>query len=128
MSDVLSQVALVFLVNEKREVLLYRRLNTWYEEGKLALVGGIVDAGEPPIEAAVREVFEETSLVTETKDLTLLTEKIDGKYQIHYYVCKNWVGTPSNMEPDRCSELVWHPLSNLPEDTIDIIKTLATTI
>ena len=128
MSDVLSQVALVFLVNEKGEVLLYRRLNTWYQEGKLALVGGIVDEGERPVDAAIREVFEETDLVIETKNISLLTEHVEGTYQVYYYVCKSWTGTLSNKEPERCGELVWHPLSDLPEDTIDIIKTLAVNI
>jgi ADP-ribose pyrophosphatase YjhB (NUDIX family) len=118
----------VFIVNDKNEVLLYRRINTWYEPNKLALVGGLVDEGENPEQAAVRESKEETTLEINPVSLTFLTTVEDVRkdilYKIHYFLTQDFHGTPRNVEPDRCAELVWHPLTSLPNDTIEIIKNL----
>jgi len=122
-----KKAALVAILDNNNQVLLYRRKNTWYEQDKLALVGGNIDDGESPAHAAVREVFEETDILIKPQNLTLLTEAIDRGYHITYYICKDWSGTPTNKEPDRCSELVWHSIDNLPDDTIPVIKTILTT-
>src|SRR3989338_7284313 len=78
-------------------------------------------------ELMVQQVFEETDILIKPQNLTLLTEAIDRGYHITYYICKDWSGTPTNKEPDRCSELVWHSIDNLPDDTIPVIKTILTT-
>lgn len=122
----IKDTVLTFIINLDSEVLLYRRINTWYQPNKLALVGGLVDKGETLEEAAVREIYEETTLKVETKDLLpiTITEDLHDNtiYRNHYFLTKVWSGTPSNNEPDRCSELSWHKIDNLPDDTIPIIK------
>jgi len=106
-------------------VLLYRRINTWYEPNKLALVGGNVDTGESPIEAAKREALEETGLTINSLEQLLST--VDNNYEVHYFVTRDWHGTPTNNEPHRCGGLSWHRLNELPEDTIEEIKELVKT-
>src|SRR5258705_8070403 len=48
--------AIIF--NERREVLLHRAT----DDGKWYTIGGAMDPGEDPADAAVRETFEETGL------------------------------------------------------------------
>lgn len=53
-------------------VLLIKRTNPPYI-GKWALPGGVIEAGEPPVEAAARELHEETGLDVSPPELTLIT-------------------------------------------------------
>ena len=45
---------------------------------------------------------------------------IDGKllepYIDYYFDLKEWDGTPKIMEPNKCDELIWADIDNLPED------------
>lgn len=118
-------VAIMFIINTNNEVLLYRRINTWYEPNKLALIGGNVDTGESPITAAIREVREETGLVVNSAELLCVQKKKD--YEINYFLSRDWTGVPDNKEPERCGGLSWHNLNDLPEDTIEDIKELVKT-
>jgi ADP-ribose pyrophosphatase YjhB (NUDIX family) len=124
-----KDTVLAYIIDNSNQLLLYRRINTWYEPNKLALIGGIVDEGESHNEAIIREVKEETSLDIDPKDLTFLAtvedQHEDTLYRNHYFLTRNWNGTPTNLEPDRCAELVWHGIDNLPDDTIPIIRTIA---
>jgi 8-oxo-dGTP diphosphatase len=117
--------AIVFVMNSDNQVLLYRRINTWYEPNKLALIGGNVDEGESPIETAKREVLEETGITINTIE-HLLTVTGDN-YEVHYFLTRDWNGEPTNKEPHRCGGLSWHDLNDLPEDTIDEIKKIVKT-
>ena len=68
--------ALVF--NDAGEILLQRRSDTknW------AVIGGIVEPGEHPAAATVREVYEETGV-------TVVTERVTGIYITHVTVYPN---------------------------------------
>ncbi|MFD7644748.1 NUDIX domain-containing protein [Kitasatospora sp. NPDC059795] len=64
----LSAVTLV-VVDDDGRVLLGRRADT----GEWALIGGIIDPGEQPADAAVRECLEETGVTVEPQALTSVT-------------------------------------------------------
>lgn len=59
-------------VIDGERALLIKRTNPPHI-GKWALPGGVLEAGEPPAEAAARELHEETGLHVTTSDLTLIT-------------------------------------------------------
>ncbi len=122
MTEALRGVALVFILSKNCEVLLYRRIDTWYEPNKLALIGGNIDNGESSMTAAKREAFEETGITIHT--LEHLVTTIENNYEVNYFLTRDWSGTPTNKEPHRCGGLSWHKLNNLPEDTIEDIKVL----
>ncbi len=59
-------VAIAVVMDEEGQVLLGRRTDT----GSWALPGGIIDPGEQPADAAVRECFEETGIVAAPETLS----------------------------------------------------------
>ncbi len=59
-------------VIDGEQVLLIKRTNPPHI-GKWGLPGGVIEAGEPPVEAAARELHEETDLHVARSDLTLIT-------------------------------------------------------
>lgn len=117
--------AIVFILNANNEVLLYRRINTWYEPNKLALIGGNVDDNETPVETAKREALEETGITINS--IEHLVTIPNENYEVHYFVTRDWQGEPTNLEPHRCGGLSWHNLNELPDDTIEEIKDLVKT-
>ncbi len=120
----IEQTVMVFIVNDMREILLARRLNTWFGENQFAPPGGLVDAGETPKAAAVREVVEEVGLTVHSLSLleTGTTTGSGRVFQNYYFVTYDFSGIPVNTEPARHSEIGWHPLSHLPTDTMPLVR------
>ena len=74
----------VWIMNEKGEILLQQRsFNKKKNPGMYSKTGGHVDAGEKPLDAAKREVFEEVGLKADNiKELELFKSKNPNE---HYY-------------------------------------------
>ncbi len=103
-----------------------KRHHTWFGNEQFAGPGGLVDENEDPIEAGIREVFEETGLAID--DLVLITTNTSAgngrQFENYYYHTSNFTGTLLNKEPDRHSELDWYQLSSLPKETMPLVQTL----
>lgn len=126
MPEKFKLIASVYLLFRKgNEILLLRRYNTGYEDGKYGLVAGHLDAHESLTSASVREAKEESGVDIDPADLVLKTtmhrrqndERID-----FFFEPKKWIGKPTNTEPDKCDDLSWFPVDNLPENTIPYIR------
>jgi len=120
-------VYLVIIRNE--EILLSRRANTGYEDGKYGLVSGHVEAGESLRQAIVREAKEEIGLdiPIEAVDLAMTVSRFAPKStppeRLDFFMrVAHWTGEPINVEPHKCSELRWFHLNDLPDTTIEYIK------
>ncbi|WP_426448928.1 NUDIX hydrolase [Paenibacillus sp. S-38] len=122
--SVYSAVYLLFI--KEGSLLMLRRCNTKYEDGKLSLVAGKLDGGEEVRQAALREAREEVGVEIEADDLAVAAvmhrHSDAGEWIDFYLTVRSWQGEPANMEPDKCSELVWAPLDALPEDTIPHVR------
>jgi 8-oxo-dGTP pyrophosphatase MutT (NUDIX family) len=115
----------VLLIREG-EILLLRRFQTGFEDGKYGLVAGHVDGGETMKKAMIREASEEAGITMADEDLELVLtmhrwcgnhERIDL-----FFTAKKWSGEVKNLEPEKCDDLSWFPLDTLPENTIPYIR------
>jgi 8-oxo-dGTP diphosphatase len=119
----IASVYLLFVRGE--EILLLRRANTGYEDGNYGLVAGHVEEGESITHAAIREAHEESGVNIEPSDLILKTtmhrrqsdERVD-----FFFEPKKWGGELINTEPDKCDDLRWFLLNELPENIIPYIR------
>ena len=109
------------------QILLHRRQNTGYQDGKWDVAGsGHVDNGETAQAAVIRECKEELGIDVQMKDLVFahLSHRLsqDRTYYDIYFAVNDYNGTPTIMESDKCSELQWFPINNLPADIIECRK------
>jgi len=111
------------------QILLHRRKNTGYQDGKWDIAAsGHVDEGETAKMAVVRECAEELGIDVKIKDLSFvhLSHRVSNTggrtYYDIYFVVNKYDGIPKVIEPDKCSELRWFKIEDLPNEIIDIRK------
>ena len=116
---------------EKTMILLGRRQNTGYQDGKWDIAGGgHVDENETARMAAVRECKEELGIDVNVGDLKFvhlchrfMAFPFTGRaYYDIYFLVEKYAGTPAIMEPDKCSGLEWFDIGALPEDMVECRK------
>lgn len=120
-----SLVAVYLILTRKTdngiEILLQKRQNTGHMDGFYTLgVGGHLEKDESIKDAVIREALEEISVKVDNKDLELVTvfnEKSNGETYIRFFFhSEKYDGEIKIGEPDKCSELSWHNVNNLPEN------------
>ncbi|MFA5994655.1 MAG: NUDIX domain-containing protein [Parcubacteria group bacterium] len=117
-------VAVYLMLIKEGKILMLRRCNTGYEDGNYSLVAGHVDEGESFKEAIVREAKEEAGIDIELKDVDVahvMHRVALGRISI-FLTVKKWSGEIKNMEPEKCDDLSWFDINNLPENTIPYIR------
>lgn len=122
MSHLIAPSVNVFIIKGSK-VLLGRRLNTGWMDGYLCPPGGHVEKGETPVIAALRELREELGIGVNTEDLEFACvaarNTSPNEYVAYEFIIRNKDYVFENNEPDKCSELIWADLKNLPEDVIE---------
>lgn len=125
----LSAIFPLIVRNDSRctQILLHRRQNTGYQDGKWDIVAsGHVDEGETAREAVIRECREEIGISVKIDDLSFahLSHRLsrDRTYYDIYFLVNDYNGVPKIMEPDKCSELKWFDIYKLPTDIIECRK------
>ncbi|HYK08665.1 MAG TPA: NUDIX domain-containing protein [Candidatus Eisenbacteria bacterium] len=118
--------AVYLMLIKDSNILLLRRFNTGWMDGKYSLVSGHLDGNESITNAMIREAQEEAGITLIKKNLipaTVLHRKSsDAEYIDFFFVVKEWEGKPKVMEPDKCDNVEWFPLDNLPENVLPHIK------
>ena len=123
MSERFKQVISVgiILVNKNNEVLFQKRCNTGYMDGKYALVAGHLEPNESMQSGVIREIKEEIGIELEKEKVSfvcLVRRGNDNEYINTYFKYENFDGDVVNMEPDKCSELKWFNINDLPSNII----------
>ncbi len=127
MRFVVVPAAYVFLLREGEhgpEVLLQLRQNTGYMDDHWAAgAAGHVERGETAYDAARREASEELGLEDVSLDFqftmqrTQHAEAIDERVDF-FFTARSWSGEPRVVEPEKCADLRWWPLSGLPDPVV----------
>ena len=116
--------AYLFLVQDG-QILLARRFQTGYEDGKYGLPSGHLEDGETLMECIVREAKEEIGILIDPTDITFaycIHRKSDRNGVDFFFTTKKWSGTVTNREPEKCDHVAWFPLDDLPDTIIGYIK------
>jgi len=118
------KLAVYLVVRDKEQILLLKRQNTGYMDGYYSLIAGHVDPSEDALRAMAREAKEEASISIKERDLKLLLtcHRTSCNYIDLYFTTKTYSGTITNQEPDKCSDLSFFSVNNLPENIIPEVK------
>ena len=121
--------AVYLILRRNDEVVLLRRANTGYQDGKYGLPAGHLEGDESATTGIVREAKEETGVEVNPQHLRLahvchrLSRNQPGQERLDlFFETEQWLGDPKNTESDKCDDLSWFPLYDLPENTIPLIK------
>ena len=88
-----------------------------------AAAAGHVEKGETAPDAARREAAEELDLSDLRLDFVTAMQRTRGGEPIDeridfFFTARSWRGEPRIVEPDKCAELRWFPLTALPEPVV----------
>lgn len=109
------------LLIKDNKVLLMKRCNTGYMDGYYGVVSGHLEANESLKQAIVRESFEEVGIVLKEDDLKIacaIRRGSNDNYFNWFLVAEKYEGTPFIKELDKCDDLIWCDINNLPENII----------
>ncbi len=114
------------ILTKKDKILLSRRYKTGYRDGYYSLPAGHLDGNETFKQGLIREAKEEIGTVVETADLELvhtMDRMILGNERADFFfTTKKWQGEPKIMEPEKCDDLSWFNINNLPENMVPYMK------
>lgn len=110
------------------QILLSRRFNTGYADGQYSVPAGHLDGGETVMDAAAREAEEEVGVNIEPGDMTFSTvmHRMEGDQEderVDFFVnVRGWQGEPFNAEPDKCDDLRWVAIDQLPANVVPYVR------
>ena len=116
------RAAVYLILLKNNNILLSRRYNTGWMDGKYSLIAGHLDGNESISSSMLREAWEEAGIKISKADLKPVTviHRYSSKqeYMDFFFVAKKWSGEPTIKEPDKCDDMSWFPLNNLPKNTL----------
>lgn len=121
--------AVYLLLRRGNEVLLLRRANTGYQDGKYSIIAGHLDGDELATAGIVREAKEEAGVTVSPKDVKLvhtchrLTRNQVGQERLDlFFETDTWQGEVTNAEPEKCDDLSWFPVDKLPGNMLPLVR------
>ena len=118
--------AVYLILIKNNQILLSRRFNTGWCNGLYTLISGHVDGNESIKHAMLREADEEGGINIQEEDLnvvhTMHRISADKEYIDFFLITDKWKNEPINKEPNKCDDLSWFDLDNLPTNIIPSVK------
>jgi 8-oxo-dGTP diphosphatase len=120
-------VAVHVLLLRGERILLVRRANTGFEDGRLSVVAGHVEPGEAVTVAALREAREEVGVALSRERLRVVgvIHRRSREERVDFFLAyrlDDGEGEPENREPEKCSELLWADVASLPDDVVPYVR------
>lgn len=117
----------IIIENDKGQILVGKRLGHAppNEKGLFSIPGGHLENGETFEAAAIKEVFEETSLIIKDPKVfcvtnNLKTFELEEKHYVSINLYTNsFEGEAKVKEPAKCAEWIWCDIHNLPQPHFD---------
>ena len=84
-----------------------------------------VDSDEDLKTAMIREAKEEAGIEITPNNInfaSVMHRKSDDERIDFFFIADSWEGEITNMEPQKCDDLSWFDINNLPSNTIQYIK------
>lgn len=113
-------VAVNLLLLQEDQILLMRRFQTGFMDGCYCPIAGCIEGGESVMEAMIREAREEAGIRIMLEDLTTgsiihrkATETMWESISF-FFITRKFEGIPSNCEPQKCDDMRFFPLNELP--------------
>lgn len=117
-------------VDGKTLILLSKRKNTGNDDGKYELPGGHLEMGEDIYDAVIRESKEELLVDIKREDIRIVhlmhhytKERLNFIFEIDGNLIDPKIG-----EEDKCEELVWVDILNLPNNISDKMRRIINNI
>lgn len=121
------QLGVGVLVLQDTLVLLGRRIGS-HGAGHWSAPGGRLEFGESIEACAARELREETGLQARVIELGPYTNDVFVHEQLHFVtvfvVARGIVGTPRNLEPQKCEGWAWFPWDAWPAPLFQPLQSL----
>ena len=122
--------AVHMIITKDNKILLQKRKGSKLWPGYYALPAGHIDAGENQYEALVREAKEELGIEIDPNKIlnsyVVLRRnyfEIDGRklddYIDYYFELTEYSGKERIIEENKCDELLWSDINNLPDPFIN---------
>ena len=109
------------LLNDKGQVLLQKRCNTGYMDGKYGLVAGHLEKDESLVDGIIREAKEEIDAILDKNNIEFVCMIRRGDncdYVNTYFKYINYNKEIQINEPKKCLELKWFDIDKLPDNII----------
>lgn len=117
------KVAVYMIIMKGDNILMGRRFNTGWQDSNYGLPAGHLEFEESVINAVLREVKEETDINIESENVKFAhVMHRKNKYIDLFFLTQNWSGEPRIMEKDKCDDIQWFSLEDLPENIIPSVK------
>lgn len=118
--------AVFLILIHDNKILLLRSINTGYKDGEYTVPSGHLEGNETIRQATAREAQEEAGIRVNSNKLKLvhvMNRKTPQRERVDFFfTIDTWEGEAKNTEPDKCDDLQWFLLDNLPDNTIDHVK------
>lgn len=122
--------AVHMLIMNGEKVLIQKRKGSKLWPDFYALPAGHIDEGENQYDALVREAKEELDIILDPSDIIKeyvvlrrnyfkINNKVLEPYIDYYFLIIKYQGMPSIVEKDKCDELLWVNINNLPSPFIN---------
>lgn len=110
---------------KENQILLLRRFNTGFRDGEYSVPAGHLDGNETVVAAGIREAEEEVGIKIEAGDMLFssVMHRLEDDERVDFFVhVHKWQGEPFNAEPDKCDDLRWVGVDQLPVNMVPYVR------